>query len=83
MIFLRREPSPWTTSVFNMLEYSIRGVFNKWGEYCTHDFTEMYRELYGLSYAGIMWPLPSEARVRSQGTRMPVSNTLTERALKE
>ncbi len=31
MIIFGREPSPWTTSVFNMLEYSIRGVFNKWG----------------------------------------------------
>ncbi len=41
---------------------------------CTRDFTEMYRELYGLSYPGIMWPLPSEARVRSQRTRMAFSN---------
>ncbi len=41
---------------------------------CTRDFTEMYHELYGLSYPGIMWPLPSEARVRSQGTRMAFSN---------
>ncbi len=32
LIILGREPSPWTTSVFNMLEYSIGGVFNKWGE---------------------------------------------------
>ncbi len=31
LIIFGREPSPWTTSVFNMLEYSIRGVFNKWG----------------------------------------------------
>ncbi len=31
MIIFGREPSPWTTSVFNKLEYSIRGVFNKWG----------------------------------------------------
>ncbi len=53
-----------------MLEYSIREV----GKYCTRDFTEMYRELYGLSCPGIMWPLPSEARVRSQGTRMAFSN---------
>ncbi len=36
--------------------------------------TRIYRELYGLSYPGIMWPLPSEARVRSQGTRMAFSN---------
>ncbi len=42
--------------------------------YCTRDFTETYCELYGLSYPGIMWPLPSEARVRSQGTRMAFSN---------
>ncbi len=44
--------------------------------YCidTRDFIEMYRELYGLSYPGIMWPLPSEARVWSQGTRMAFSN---------
>ncbi len=42
--------------------------------YCTRDFTEMYRELYGLSYPGVMWPLPSEARVRSQGSRMAFSN---------
>ncbi len=28
----------------------------------------------GLSYPGIMWPLLSEARVRSQGTRMAFSN---------
>ncbi len=31
MIIFGTEPSPWTTSVFDMLEYSIRGVFNKWG----------------------------------------------------
>ncbi len=31
LIIFGREPSPWTTSVLNMLEYSIRGVFNKWG----------------------------------------------------
>ncbi len=37
-----------------MIEYTL---------YDTRDFTEMYRELYGLSYPGIMWPLPSEARV--------------------
>ncbi len=41
---------------------------------CTRHFTEMYCELHGLSYPGIMWPLPSEARVRSQGTRMAFSN---------
>ncbi len=41
---------------------------------CTRDFTEMYRELYGLSYPGVLCPLPSEARVRSQGTRMAFSN---------
>ncbi len=40
----------------------------------TRGFSEMYRELYGLSYPGIMWPLPSETRVRSQGTRMAFSN---------
>ncbi len=42
--------------------------------YCTRDFTDMYREQYGLSCPGIMWPLPSEPRFRSQGTRMAFSN---------
>ncbi len=40
--------------------------------YCA--FTQMYHELCGISYPGIMWPLPSEARVRSQGSRMGFSN---------
>ncbi len=46
MINFGREPSPWTTSVFDMLEYSIRGVFNKWGN--TVDdfgFVELFSEV--------------------------------------
>ncbi len=31
-------------------------------------------ELYSLSYPGFIWPLPSEARVRSQGARMAFPN---------
>ncbi len=54
---------------FTVLVILVRCTVN-----CTRDFTQMYRELYGLSYPGIMWPLPSEARVRSQGTRMAYSN---------
>ncbi len=42
--------------------------------YFTRDFAEMYRELYGLSYPDFMWPLPSEPRVRSQGTMIAFSN---------
>ncbi len=43
------EPSPWTTSVFNMLEYSIRGVFNKWGN--TVIVSSVMRTVYGLDKA--------------------------------
>ncbi len=74
----------WKHDVFSYGEYSrtqsesgclLRHVYlNMTVQYCTRDFTEMYRELYGLSYPGIMWPLPSEAKVRSQGTRMAFSN---------
>ncbi len=59
----------WTTSDSHDI-----AMYATFAHDCTRGFTEMYRELYGLSYPGIMWPLPSEARVWSEGTRIAFSD---------
>ncbi len=53
--YFGREPSPWTTSVFNMLEYSIRGVFNEWGNTVCTVLVTLFKWVinpYCLSYPG-------------------------------
>ncbi len=53
----------------------LRHVYrNTTEQHCTHEFTEMYCELHGISYPSEIAPLPSDRRVRSQGIRMAFSN---------